>query len=309
MNMAEFIGRKRLTDMDELRSTDRNITPLAIRCPSHMSRHVMECLGMSRVTIEDGKVTEVTKPCVRFCPLFAKRGIQELDEDTVRENIEFRIRSFGMCSEDRETEMDDVLSFGISETMSRALRDNRIDAVVLAADGCGTAVVTDPRIVQGLGGRISGIVETEPIQKVVEAVGADNMVDPETARIDMEAGADLAHAKGYRRFALTTPSVEVAERIRTKYGDSVVLIGVHTTGMSEQDAERAFGVFDIITACASKHLREECHKRPGTLVAGNKVPVYGVTSIGKELVQAKLDELGRRAWDPSVPEEPPRPLI
>lgn len=275
-----------------------------------MSRHVMECLGMSRVTIENGRVTEVTEPRVRFCPLFAKlRRIEELDEDTIRENIEFRIGSFGMCSEDRETEMDDVLSFGISETMSRALRDGRIDAVVLAADGCGTAVVTDPRIVQGLGGRISGIVETEPIPKVVEAVGAENMVDPDTARIDMEAGADLAHSKGYRRFALTTPSVDVAKRLRAKYGDSVVLIGVHTTGMSEDDARDAFDVFDIITACASKHLREECRRRPETLVAGNKVPVYGVSDIGRAMVQAKLDELGRKAWDPSVPEEPPRPLI
>lgn len=275
-----------------------------------MSRHVMECLGMSRVTIEDGKVTEVTEPRVKFCPLFAKlRGITELNEDAIRENIEFRIDSFGMCSENRETEMDDVLSFGISETMSRALRDGRIDAVVLAADGCGTAVVTDPRIVQGLGGRISGIVETEPIPKVVEAVGAENMVDPDTARIDMEAGADLAHSKGYRRFALTTPSVDVAKRLRAKYGDSVVLIGVHTTGMSEDDARDAFDVFDIITACASRYLREECRRRPETLVAGNKVPVYGVSDIGKAMVQAKLDELGRKAWDPSVPEEPPRPLI
>lgn len=275
-----------------------------------MSRHVMECLGMSRVTIEDGKVTEVTEPRVRFCPLLAKlRGIEELDEDAIRENIEFRIDSFGMCSEDRETEMDDVLSFGISETMSRALRDGRIDAVVLAADGCGTAVVTDPRIVQGLGGRISGIIETEPIPKVVKAVGAENMVDPDTARIDMEAGADLAHSRGYRRFALTTPSVDVARRLRARYGDSVVLIGVHTTGMSEDDAKNAFDVFDIITACASKHLREECRRRPETLVAGNKVPVYGVSEIGRAMVQAKLDELGRKAWDPSVPEEPPQPLI
>ena len=275
-----------------------------------MSKHVMECLGMSRVTIEDGKVTDVTEPRVKYCPLFAKmRGIQELNEDTIRENIEFRIKAFGMCTEDRETTMDNFLSFGISETMSRALMDGSIDAVVLAADGCGAAVVTDPAVVQGLGGRISGICETEPIPKVVEAVGSENMVDAATARIDMEAGADLAYSKGYRRFALTTPSVDVAKRLRAKYGDSVVLIGVHTTGMSEDDARDAFDVFDIITACASKYLREECRRRPETLVAGNKVPVYGVSDIGKAMVQAKLDELGRKAWDPSVPEEPPRPLI
>ncbi|MBQ8644339.1 MAG: DUF2099 family protein, partial [Candidatus Methanomethylophilaceae archaeon] len=43
-----------------------------------MSKHVMECLGMSRVTIADGKVVEVTELRVKYCPLFAKhRGIQE----------------------------------------------------------------------------------------------------------------------------------------------------------------------------------------------------------------------------------------
>lgn len=275
-----------------------------------MSKHVMECLGMSRVTIEDGKVTDVTEPKVRYCPLFAKkRGMGRLDADTVKENIEYRIQSFGMCTDDRVTTMEDFLSFGISETMSHALMDGRIDAAVMAADGCGTAVLTDPKVVQGLGGRISGICETEPIPKVVEAVGAENMVDPETARIDMEAGADKAYALGYRRFAVTTPSVAVAKRIRAKYGDDIVIIGVHTTGMSAEDAKEAFEVFDIITACASKHLREECHRRPETLVAGNKVPVYGITPKGKELVQAKLDELGRKPWDPSVPEEPPEPLL
>lgn len=37
-----------------------------------MSRHVMECLGLSRVVIEDGKVTEVSEPRVKHCPLFEK---------------------------------------------------------------------------------------------------------------------------------------------------------------------------------------------------------------------------------------------
>lgn len=275
-----------------------------------MSKHVMECLGMSRVTIVDGKVVEVTEPRVKHCPLFAKyRNIQELNQDTIRENIEFRIKEFGMCTENRETTMDNFLAFGISETLSKGLMDDRIDAVVLAADGCGTAIITDPRIVQGMGGRISGICETEPVPKVVEAIGRENILDPDTTRIDMEAGVDKAVAMGYDRIAVTTPFVDSAIRMRKKYGDRLVIVGVHTTGMSAEDAERAFDTFDVITSCASKHLREVCHRRPDTLVTGNKVPVYGITEIGKKLLQAKLDELGRKAWDPSVPEEPPYPLI
>lgn len=275
-----------------------------------MSRHVMECLGLSRVVIEDGKVVEVTEPRVKHCPLFEKyRGIEELNRDTIRENMEYRIETFGMCTERREVRMKDFLAFGISETLSLALQQGRIEAAVIAADGCGTAVITDPELVQGMGGRISGICETEPIPAVVEAIGPENMLDPETARIDMEAGAEKAFAMGYRKVAVTTPFVDSALRIRRKHGDDAVIIGVHTTGMSEEDAKKAFDVFDIITSCASKHLREECARRPDTLIAGNKVPVYGITDIGKAMVGAKLEQLGRTPTDPSAPQEPPEPLI
>lgn len=275
-----------------------------------MSRHVMECLGMSRVTIEDGKVVDVTEPRVRYCPLFAKRrGMEELNRESIRENIEYRIQSFGMCTEDRVTTMDNFLNFGISETLCSALKNRKIDAAVIAADGCGTSVITDPAIVQGMGGRISGICETEPIPKVVEAIGRENMLDPDTARIDMEAGVDKAFSMGYGKVAVTTPFVDSAARMRDRYGDRLIIIGVHTTGMSEDDARRAFDTFDVITACASKYLREECLKRPDTLVAGSKVPVYAITPAGKELVQDKLDEVGKQPWHPGDPTEYPDPLI
>lgn len=205
--------------------------------------------------------------------------------------------------------MKDFLAFGISETLSLALQQGTIEAAVIAADGCGTAVITDPEIVQGMGGRISGICETEPIPAVVEAVGPENMLDPETARIDMEAGTEKAFAMGYKKVAVTTPFVDSALRIRQKHGGDVVIIGVHTTGMSEEDARKAFDVFDIITSCASRYLREECARRPDTLIAGNKVPVYGITDIGKAMVGAKLEQLGRKPTDPSAPQEPPEPLI
>lgn len=275
-----------------------------------MSRHVMECLGLSRVTIEDGKVIGVTDPVVRHCPLFAKhRGIEVLDRDTVRENIEYRINSFGMCSENRETAMNDFLSFGISETLSTGLSDGAIDAVVLAADGCGTAVVTDASLVQGLGGRISAIRETEPIPKVVEAVGADNMLDPDTASIDMPAGVEKAFDMGFGRVAVTTASVDDAAAIRGRWDDRAVIALVHTTGISMEDAARAFEMCDLITACASKHLREVAHSRTDIVQAGSAVPVYGVTDIGKRLMLRRLEIAGRRPWDPSQKEDPPRPLL
>ena len=93
---------------------------------------------MSKVTIEDGKVIDVTEPKVKYCPLFKKhRGIDELNCESVRKNAEFRIERFGMCNDNRDTRMKDFLSFGVSEMLSLALTEHLIDAAVIAADGPG----------------------------------------------------------------------------------------------------------------------------------------------------------------------------
>ncbi len=272
-------------------------------------RHVMECLGMSKVVIEDGKVTEVSEPKVKFCPLFKKyRNIDEITADAVRSNIEYRIGAFGMCTEDRDIRMKDFLSFGISEILSSALKEDMIDAAVIAADGCGTVVVTDPEIVQGLGGRISGLCETSPIKTVIEGVGRDNVLNPEDARMDTVAGVRKARDMGYERIAATIASMDDAAVLREEYGNSITLMAVHTTCMSDEDAKTAFDVCDVITACASRSLRDESKKRD-VVVAGNKVPVYGASEKGKELVLMRLRVVGKEPWDGIEPEDPPRPLI
>lgn len=258
-----------------------------------MGRHVMETLGMSRVVFEDGKVVEVGEPKVRYCPLFHKhRGIEELNTETIRENMEFRMKAFGMCCDDREVRMKDFLSFGISELMSLALERGLVDAVVTAADGCGTCVITDPEIVQGMGGRISAIVETCPIPKVVEAIGPENMVDPDTAEIDMMKGVAKAVSMGHGRIAVTVASADDAEGLRKEYGDRLVIFAVHTTGVSREDAERYYRYCDVITACASKHIRDLAQSM-STVQAGTAVPVYGASELGRDVIMLKLKELGR----------------
>ncbi|MBO7409437.1 MAG: DUF2099 family protein [Candidatus Methanomethylophilaceae archaeon] len=272
-----------------------------------MGRHVMEALGKARVVIEDGKVVSVGEPVVKYCPLFYKyRGIKELNCDTIRENMEFRMMAFGMCCPNRDVRMDNFLSFGISEVMCLALSKGILDAVVTAADGCGTAVITDPGIVQGMGGRISGIVETSPIEKVIDAIGPENVVDPKTTPIDQRKGVEMAVSKGYKKIAVTVAFPDDAEYLRKKYGDSVVIMAVHTTGISEADAERYFDYADVITACASRYVREVGSKR-ALIQAGTKVPIYGATEFGKQIIQLKLDELGRTA--DNTLDESPSPLL
>ncbi len=272
-------------------------------------RHVMYCLGMSRVVIENGEIVEVGEPVIKHCPLFKKyRNIDEINVDTVRENIQFRMDTFGMCCSNRETRMKNFLSFGISEILSSSLQNGLIDAAVIGSDGCGTVVITDPEIVQGLGGRISGIAETSPIQAVIDAVGSDNILDAKTTPLNQVKGAELAYNLGYKSIAVTVAFPEDALQLREKYGKNIIIIAVHTTGVSKEGASIYFDNADIITSCASKYLREESKMRD-VVVAGNKVPVYGVTEKGKELVLMKLKEVNKEEWKGSPPEEPPFPLL
>jgi len=68
-----------------------------------MDEHEIEALGKSKIVIKNGKVVSVEEPIIDYCPLFDKyRGIKKLTKDSIKENIEFRIQDFGMCTEDRK---------------------------------------------------------------------------------------------------------------------------------------------------------------------------------------------------------------
>lgn len=274
-----------------------------------MGKHVMECLGMSRVVIEDEKIIDISEPEIKYCPLFKKyRNIDELSVESIRNNIEYRMKTFGMCCENRETRMKDFLSFGISEILSSAVRNKYLDAAVIAADGCGTVILTDPELIQGLGGRISGLCETSPIKKVIDDVGSENVLDPINTPLDSIAGVGKAKAKGHKMIGVTVASAKDAQELRKTYGNNLVIIAVHTSKKTEEETKILFDNCDIITACASYACRMESKKRD-VIIAGNKVPVYGVTEKGKELVNMRLEEVGKEAWNGNPPEEPPYPLI
>jgi len=84
-----------------------------------MDEHVIEALGKTRVRVKDGKVVEVGEPKIDYCPIFDKyRGVKKLTPKTVKDNIEFRINDFGMCTNDRTVRMKDFLSFGVSEILN-----------------------------------------------------------------------------------------------------------------------------------------------------------------------------------------------
>ena len=235
-----------------------------------MDKHVIEALGKARVTVQDGKVVDVEEPKIEYCPLFHKhRGIEKLTEEEIRNNIQFRIDDFGMCTKDRVLRLKDFLSFGISEILSTLLDENIIDCVVMVCEGCGTVLVTESELAQGVGGRVSGLVETSPIPELIGQFLPNHVLDEENASIDQVEGFRLAIENGYKNIAVTLCYPE----------DGVIL----------RELEKE--LYDVVTGCASKPIREVGAERALCSV-GTSIPIFAASEKGKEFVKLRLDKIG-----------------
>ena len=274
--------------------------------------HVWEALGKARIVVRDGKVVEVGEPQLKYCPIFDKfRGIKELTCDAIRENMQFRIDDFGMCRADRKLRMRDYLSFGVSEMMHTAMERGMIDAAVIVCEGCGTVVIDEPDMVQGIGGRVSGLVSTTPIPALIRRIGAEKVLDPATAKIDQVAGARKAIAMGYKKIAVSTASASDTKKLKALEkehpGVNVYIFVVHTSGMSRKDAEDVYRYADIATGCASKHIRE-VGKEKAAYYVGESVPIFGISERGRRFIEERIKAIGKKAERKPGAKQPDRLL-
>ena len=277
-----------------------------------MSEHIIEALGKSRITIKDGKVTDVTEPEVEYCPLFDHhRGIKKLTKEVIAENIQFRIDDFGMCTANRQLRMKDFLNFGISEIMCTLLEKQEIDCVVMVLEGCGTVIVKEPELVQGIGGRVSGLIKTSPIPELVPEIGEKNVLNPKTAEINQIEGIKLAIKQGYKNIAVTITLADDALKInelKKEYPDiNIYVFVVHTTKRSSEDARILFDSCDVTTGCASKHIREIGEKESIKTV-GQSIPIFAKTEKGKRFLELRLEKIGGEKPKKDNPDLP-HPMI
>ncbi|MBZ9570743.1 DUF2099 family protein [Methanobrevibacter sp. TMH8] len=280
-----------------------------------MGEHIIEAMGKAKVTIKDGKVIDIEEPKIEYCPLFHKhRGIEKLDKEAIKNNMEFRINDFGMCSPERVVKMKDFLSFGVSETISTLLNENIIDCVIMVCEGCGTVIVTDSEMAQGIGGRVSGLSKTTLIPEIVEKVGKDNVLDEKTAKIDQIEGIKLAISKGYKNIAVTIANPEDGEKIRElekeyKYkGENIniYIFSVHNTGIDTKGAQELFDCCDVVTACASEPIRN-IGEKVATKKVGESIPIYGASEKGKEFLELRVEKIG--GMKPKKDPKTPNPLV
>ena len=261
-------------------------------------RHVIETLGKVKVVIENGEITEVESSEMKYCPMFhAMHKVDELNEEFIRKNINFRIQDFGMCTPDRVVEMDDLVTVGISEILKTNMEKGNIDCVVGVCDGAGTVLMTNPRVVQGVGGRVSGLISTTPIPEVIKNLEETGSVVlyPETAELNQLEGLKLAVEKGYKNIAITViPSPMIKELREYPVDDdvNVYIFVAHTTGTTREEAEMVFEYGDIVTACASKEVRGYADEiKP--YYYGVKVPIFCASEAGRKFLDVRLEKIGK----------------
>ena len=250
--------------------------------------HIMEIMGKTRVVVKDGEVIEVGEPELEWCPLIDKlSGVQKITPEEVKKNVESKIRDYGMFTAKRQLlGQDTFVAFGASEIMMSGLRSGFLDATVTACDGAGTVISNNPELVQGMGGRMSGLIKTEPISDVVDGIQklGGTVLDTKTASIDPISGVKNAAELGYKKIAVTIADFKTAKKLRqleAELGLDLIVIAVHTTGVSKEEAQGLLENSDLVTGCASKHIRGLA--KPIVQVAA-AIPLFSLTKKGKELV-------------------------
>ena len=74
-------------------------------------------------------------------------------------------------------------------------------------------------------------------------------------------------------------------------GVNIYIFAVHTTGISREDAEILFENTDIITSCASIHLRTIAEKR-NIFSVGVAIPIYAASKEGEEFLKMRIEKIG-----------------
>ena len=278
-------------------------------------RHVIEALGKAEVVIENGKITYIGEPVVDYCSIFDNgQHNGDLTKEFIKSNIEKRIEEFGMCTPQRSIDVEDTMSFGTSETLKTNMIKGNVDCVVGACEGVGTLLIDDADLVQGVGGRVSALISTTPIDEVMDKVGRENILNPETAELNPLKGLEMAIERGYKNIAITIIPTEMVKDLRQhpKPEDVNIYIFVaHTTNVSKKEAEMLFDYADVISGCSSINIRETAEERK-PYYAGKKVPLYAVTENGKKLLNERLEYIGYELCEKKYPQDftqSPKPLI
>jgi putative methanogenesis marker protein 8 len=255
--------------------------------------HEIYCCG-ARVKISEKGVRVLTEPTVAYCPLHeALYGTKKISTETVRKTVEKKIAGYGFCCANRVFNSEPVVAYGASEMMRVWLEKGLIDCAVVVCEGAGTVITANGKLVQSIGARLTGVVKTSPIPKVIQIIEAEDgvVLDKAHARIDQVEGVMRAFNLGFKRVAVSVAGFEAnaiseIKKLEAAAKADVLVFSVCNTCIGRAQVKH-IAKADIACASASKVLREEIGAE-ALLQLGATIPVYALTEKGKRLVLANL---------------------
>jgi putative methanogenesis marker protein 8 len=286
-----------------------------------MSEHLLE-MARALVRVKDGKVEVLAEPEVRCCPLRRDLyGIREESRETVQRVLEGHMQELGMYGPDRVLELrDKPVSFGASEILADAMKEGLVDAAVMVCEGAGTVVATRQEVLQAIGAHMTGLVKTEPIKEIQEGLLERGciLLDRE-GTMDQIRGFEMAVAAGFKKIAVTIAGsravdAQALQERGAEIGLRPIILTVHTTGISVNEAQALAESCDLVWSCASRAVREEAGKR-ALMQIGISIPVFALSQEGKRLILNRALHFSgplvlHRAGLPLAPEaKQPKPLI
>jgi len=263
-----------------------------------VNRHIIE-VAKARVLIENGVIHVLSQPRVSECPVHrVLSGRTDVTVEQVRHAVERMINEHGMFTKDRVVEtFEELVPFGASEMLMSGLRHGLIDCVVTACDCAGTIVTTKPEVVQGIGKKMTGLIETSPVEEVIEKLERKGtvVIDTENAVIDQVEGVKQASELGYKRIAVTVTGMEAGSfkalrNIEVEHKIKLWVLAVHNSGIDAVKAKLLAEGADLVWACASKAVRVIVGPK-ALLQIGIQIPVFALTEQGKELILTRMKDL------------------
>jgi putative methanogenesis marker protein 8 len=197
---------------------------------------------------------------------------------------------FGQFTNDRKiVDSKKYVPFGATEIIMEAMQKQMLDAAVVACDGAGTVITDRPDIVQGIGGRMSGLMYTTPRTSVIQRLQNKKatVLDPKTACIDAVRGAQKA-LETYERVAVTVTASQDIVTLKNLSKDIAIFV-VHTTGITPEQAEYTTKA-DLVWGCASVNVPKIAGPR-SLVQLGVAIPVFVLTRKGVNLVVPRIHEL------------------
>jgi len=286
-----------------------------------MSEHIIE-MAKALVKVKDGKIEVLTKPMIRHCPLRNDLyGCEEESRKTVEKVLRKHIEEFGMFSPNRVFEIDQKpVSFGASEIIMDAMIEGLVDAAVVVCEGAGTTVITRAEVLQAVGAHMTGLISTQPIKEIQDGLKQKGcLLLSDHCTLDQVEGYIKAMEAGFKKIAVTVTGHMASDAKRLQKmgeisGAKPIILSVHNTGISDEEAETLSEYCDVVWACASKSVREIVGRR-SKLQIGISIPVFGITQMGKRLILNRVLHFDdgliiHRASLPYAPiEKQPEPLM